>query len=131
MIASHWQTEKVNAAYHLASLCLHLSTDIIADLPFFYSNVKPSDEKSYISENEYIHIKEMYLDSHSSRSTIIIVIVLLQFLPFTWVLKAADWFFLKGKYKKNHNYYVCEIRSQLFSLKKLLKLQCSVLFCLC
>lgn len=52
--------------------------------------MKPSDEKSYISENDYIYIKEMYLDSHSSRSTIIIAIVLLQFLPFTWVLKAAD-----------------------------------------
>lgn len=63
--------------------------------------MKPSDEKSYISENDYIYIKEMYLDSHSSRSSIIIVIVLLQFLPFTSVLKAADWFFLKGKYKKN------------------------------
>lgn len=50
--------------------------------------------KSYISENDYISlyicINEMYLDSHSSRNAIIIVIVLLQFLPFTWELKAAD-----------------------------------------
>lgn len=89
-IASHWQSEKVNAASNLASLCLNLSRDIIVNLPFWYSNVKPPDEKSYISEKDYIYIKEMYLDSHSFRSAIIIVIVLLQFLPFTWVLKAAD-----------------------------------------
>lgn len=32
----------------------------------------------------------MYLDSHSFRSVIIIVIVLLQIPLFTWVFKAAD-----------------------------------------
>lgn len=90
MIASHWQSEKVNTASNSASLCLNLSRDIIVNLPFWYSNVRPSDEKSCISENDYTYIKEMYLDSYSFRSAIIIVIVLLQFLPFTWVLKAAD-----------------------------------------
>lgn len=89
-IASHWKSEKVNAASNLASQCLNLSRDIIVNLPFWYSNVRPPDEKSYISENDYIYIKEIDLDSHSFRSAIIIVIVLLQFLPFTWVLKAAD-----------------------------------------
>lgn len=52
--------------------------------------MRPSHEKSYITENDYIYINEMYLDSHSFRSAIIIVIVSLQFLQFTWVLKAAD-----------------------------------------
>lgn len=56
---------------------------MIVNLPFAKSNVRPLDEKSYISENDNIYINEMYLDSHSFRSAIIIVIVLLQFLPFT------------------------------------------------
>lgn len=89
-IASHRKSEKVKATSNLISLCLNLSRDITVNLPFWYSNVRHPDEKSYISENDYIYIKEMDLDSHSFRSAIIIVIVLLQFLPFTWVLKAAD-----------------------------------------